>query len=162
MRLRGCIFGPTVVALVLAVASVLCGQSLQVTHADGTLTTLTAAQISVLKHVTVNTKDHDTPAQFEGIPVADLLKLAGVEVSKMKGPQMTQVLSVEAADGYEVVFALAEFDPDFANRQVILADKRDGKPLDAKEGPWRIVAPGDKRPARWIRQVTSIKVVTVK
>jgi hypothetical protein len=110
----------------------------------------------------VNTKDHDTPAQFEGIPVADLLKLAGVEVSKMKGPQMTQVLSVEAADGYEVVFALAEFGPDFANRQVILADKRDGKPLDAKEGPWRIVEPGDKRPARWIRQVTSIKVVTVK
>lgn len=162
MRLRGCIFGPTVVAFVLAVASVLCGQSLQVTHADGTLTMRTAAQISALKHVTVNTKDHDTPAQFEGIPVADLLKLAGVEVSKMKGSQMTQVLSVEAADGYEVVFALAEFDPDFANRQVILADKRDGKPLDAKEGPWRIVAPGDKRPARWIRQVTSIKVVTVK
>jgi hypothetical protein len=38
----------------------------------------------------------------------------------------------------KVVFALAEFDPDFTNREILLADKRDGKPLGAKEGPWRI------------------------
>ena len=69
---------------------------------------------------------------------------------------------VEAADGYKVVFALAEIDPDFATREVLLADKRDGKPLDAKEGPYRIVAPGDKRPARWIRQITAFKIVAVK
>jgi len=59
-------------------------------------------------------------------------------------------------------FPLAELDPDFSDRQIILADKRDGKPLDDKQGPWRIVAPGDKRPARWIRQVPAIKVVAVK
>ena len=52
-----------------------------------------------------------------------------------------------------------------ATREIILADKRDGKPLAGlagKEGPFRIVAPGDKRPARWIRQVASMKVVAVK
>ncbi|MFY9673694.1 MAG: hypothetical protein WAK13_04545, partial [Terriglobales bacterium] len=63
---------------------------------------------------------------------------------------------------YKVAFALAEADPAFATRQIILADKRDGKPLGPKEGPFRIVAPGDKRPARWIRQVTEIKAVVVK
>jgi hypothetical protein len=47
-------------------------------------------------------------------------------------------------------------------REIILADKRDGKTLDAKEGPFRIVAPGDKRPARWIRQITALKVITVQ
>ena len=80
----------------------------------------------------------------------------------MKGPQMSKALLLEAADDYKVVFALAELDPDFSDRQIILADKRDGKPLDDKQGPWRIVAPGDKRPARWIRQVTSLKIVAVK
>ena len=80
----------------------------------------------------------------------------------MKGPQLTQALLVEAADGYKVVFALAELDPDFATREILLADKRDGKPLDDKQGPFRIVAPGYQRPARWIRQVTTFKIVSVK
>jgi len=37
-----------------------------------------------------------------------------------------------------------------------------GKPLDAKEGPFRIIALGDKRAARWIRQVTVLRIVLVK
>jgi hypothetical protein len=75
---------------------------------------------------------------------------------------MAEAILVEAADGYKVVFAVAEFDPAFAAREIILADKRDGKTLDAEEGPFRIVAPGDKRPARWIRQATTLKVIAVK
>ncbi len=75
---------------------------------------------------------------------------------------MTEVLLVEATDGYKVVFALTEVDPAFASREIILADKRDGKPLDTKEGPFRVVVPGEKRPVRWVRQVTTFKIVAVK
>lgn len=147
----------------LAMVPVLCAQAVQVTRADGTFTSLTAAQIAALPHVSVSVKDHETPAQFDGVPLAAVLKLAGVvSDGKMKGPQLTQALLVEATDGYKVVFALAEIDPDFATREILLADKRDGKPLDEKQGPFRIIAPGDKRPARWIRQVTAIKLVAVK
>ena len=162
MRFPGRTLYLPVVVLVLGVAPALDAQSLEITRADGTSTSLTAAQIAALPHVTINTKDHDTPAQFDGVPLAEILKLAGVETGKMKGPQTTQALLIEAADGYKVVFALAELDPDFSDRQIILADQRDGKPLDDKQGPWRIVAPGDKRPARWIRQVTSCQIVAVK
>ena len=162
MRFRRRTLYLPIVALGLAVAPALYAQSLEVTGADGTSAALSAAQISALRHVTIATKDHDTPAQFDGVPLAEMLKLAGVETGKMKGPQMTEALLVEAADGYKVVFALAELDPDFSDRQIILADKRNGKPLDDKQGPWRIVAPGDKRPARWIRQVTSCKIVALK
>jgi hypothetical protein len=89
--------------------------------------------------------------------------MAGIQFGDaMRGPRMTEAVLVEAADGYKVVFALAEFDPAFATREIILADKRDGKALDAKEGPFRIVAPGDKRPARWIRQVTTLRLIPVK
>jgi hypothetical protein len=155
--------------LICAVCCTLCfvagsaAQTLQIVNTDGRSTTLTAAQIASLPHVTVNAKDHDVPAQFEGVPLATLLSGAGVQLGdKLRGPRLTEVLMVEASDGYRVAFALAEVDPGFATREIILADKRDGKPLDAKEGPLRIVAPGDKRPARWVRQVTALKVATVK
>jgi hypothetical protein len=41
---------------------------------------------------------------------------------------------------------------------VIRADTRDGKTLDAHEGLFRIVAPSEKRPGRWVRQVNRIEV----
>ena len=92
-----------------------------------------------------------------------MLSLAGVELGdKLRGPRMTEMLLVEAADGYRVAFALAEVDPPFAVRDIIIADKRDGKPLDAKEGPLRIVAPGDKRAARWVRQVKALRLIAVR
>jgi hypothetical protein len=39
---------------------------------------------------------------------------------------------------------------------------RDGKPLGEKEGPYRIVIPDEKRMARWVRQVTTLKIVAVQ
>ncbi len=140
-------------------------QTLQIIiiNAEGHSTNVTAAQIENLPHLTVDTHDHDKPARFEGVPLSALLSIAGIQLGDaMHGQRMTEALLVEAADGYKVVFALAELDPAFATREIILANKRDGKPLDAKEGPFRIVAPGDKRPARWIRQVTTLRVIAVK
>jgi hypothetical protein len=115
-----------------------------------------------LPHVTVNTKDHDTPAQYEGVPMLQVLSAAGILMGDaLRGPALQQAVLVEAPDGYKAVFALAEFDSAFSSREIILADKRDGKPLGAKEAPFRIVAPGDARPARWVRQVASMKIVAV-
>ena len=154
--------------LVLALCLLFCAlgvtaQTLQITDAQGHTTSLTPEQLAKMPHVTVNTKDHDTPALFAGAPMAAVLSSAGITMGDtLRGPRLAEALLVEAADGYKVVFALAEFDPSFATREIILADKRDSKPLGGKEGPFRIVAPGDKRPARWIRQVTSMKVVSVK
>ena len=59
---------------------------------------------------------------------------------------------------YEVVFALPELDPDFTDRQVLLCYAKDGMPLAADEGPLRMVVPGEKRQARWVRQVTDFFV----
>jgi hypothetical protein len=141
----------------------LSAQTVQVVGADGHATILTAARIANASHVAVDAHDHSGPAHFEGVPLSAVLVLAGVQLGDtLRGPRMAEALLVEAADGYRVVFALAEADPAFATREIILADKRDGKPLDDKEGPFRIVAPGDARPARWVRQVTALRVIAVK
>jgi DMSO/TMAO reductase YedYZ molybdopterin-dependent catalytic subunit len=61
-----------------------------------------------------------------------------------------------------VVFALPELDPEFATQTILLAYQVDGKPLPAGEGPFRVVVPQEKKPARWIREVTAIKVLFAK
>ena len=152
-----------VVCCLLTLITSLSAQTLQVVDAEGHATMVTAAHISALPHVIVKVMDHDAPAQFEGVSLASLLLSANIQLGdKLRGSRMTEVLLVEAADSYKVVFALAEVDPAFAVREVILADKRDGKALDAKEGPFRIIAPGDKRGARWVRQVTALKIIAVR
>jgi hypothetical protein len=74
---------------------------------------------------------------------------------------LTSILFVTAPDGFRAIFALAELDPASGDDRVLLADTRDGLALSAKEGPLRVVAPGDKYPARWVRNVTRITVVGV-
>ena len=66
----------------------------------------------------------------------------------------------EIADIVELaVFSLVELDPARTGPPVLLADRRDGKPLEAAEGPLRLIAPEDARPVRWVRQVASLRVV---
>jgi hypothetical protein len=92
-----------------------------------------------------------------------VLEKAGVGFGEtLKGKRMASCLLVEAADDYRVVIALPEVDPRFTDKQVILAFLKDGKPLDDKEGPYRIVIPDEKRMARWVRQVTTLKIVEVQ
>lgn len=68
------------------------------------------------------------------------------------------MVEVQARDGYRIVFALAEFDDAFSASPAILVDRRDGAPLPDEEGPLRIVVPGERRAARWVRQVEHIVV----
>ncbi len=66
---------------------------------------------------------------------------------------------MEAQDGYRVVFSLPELDPNFSCRVVILADEQDGQPLNSLHGPYRIIVPGEKRRARWVRMVNTMRIL---
>jgi DMSO/TMAO reductase YedYZ molybdopterin-dependent catalytic subunit len=98
---------------------------------------------------------------YEGVALTELLKRAGVaQGSSLRGAAMATYVLAQAADGYRVIFSLAELDSDFQDSGVIVADKMDGQPLREKVGPLRLVAPHDKRPARWVRMLQTIKVVS--
>jgi len=99
---------------------------------------------------------------YEGVAVQELLRKAGVpQDGKLRGSAMATYVLAEAADGYSVLYSLAELDSDFQDSEVIVADTMDGSPLGEKQGPFKMVAPHDKRPARWIRMLKSLTVVTV-
>jgi Oxidoreductase molybdopterin binding domain len=53
---------------------------------------------------------------------------------------------------------LAELDSSFQDSEVLMADTMDGMPLPTDQGPLKLVAPHEKRPARWVRMVKSITV----
>jgi hypothetical protein len=121
---------------------------------------LSATDLAAFQRQTIHVTDEKgTPAEYGGVPVAEILEKAGAPLGKdMKGPNMAVGLVARARDGYHVLFSLAEFDPAFSDRVILLADRRDSKPLDKREGPLRIIVPGDKRHARWIRGVDTLEV----
>lgn len=107
----------------------------------------------------IDALDHGVRGHWRGVSVVELLRLAGAPLGdKMRGKALAQVVLVHAADGYVAAFTLSEFDEAFADSAPLLAWERDGKPLDAKEGPYRIIVAGEQRQGRWVRQVQRIEV----
>lgn len=97
---------------------------------------------------------------YEGVLVQDVLKRAGLpQGENLRGAALATYLVFEAEDGYRVVFSIAELDSVILDSGVIVADTVDGAALPPKQGPFRLVAPHEKRPARWVRMLKSITVV---
>jgi DMSO/TMAO reductase YedYZ molybdopterin-dependent catalytic subunit len=136
------------------------GAALRITGKVDKPLVMSEADLEALPHTSlavINEKGEHV--RYDGVPVIDLLRQAEVPLGKqLKGPQMRLYVIVEAADGYQAVFALPEFDPEFTDRVSIMADRRDGKPLTPPEGPFRLVVDGEKRHARWVREVTALEV----
>jgi len=136
-------------------------QQLTIQTETGKQIALTRTEIEALPRIKVTTQAPDS-SSYDGVALKTLLEKAGVEFGhSLRGKRMASCLLVEAADGYRVVIALPEIDPDFNDKQVMLAFSKNEKPLDAKEGPYRIVIPNEKRMARWVKQVTTLKIVDV-
>lgn len=147
--------------LLLSVASAF--PQLTVQKDATTQVVLSAADIAALPHTVVKVNDHDGAASFSGVPLTAVLGKAGITFGEsLRGKRLASCLLVEAADNYRVVIALPELDPGFTDKQIFLVDKRDGKPLSDKEGPLRIVIPDEKRMARWVRQVKTLRIVDVE
>ncbi|WP_228435830.1 molybdopterin-binding protein [Chryseobacterium pennipullorum] len=73
-----------------------------------------------------------------------------------------QYVLAKCADGYQVLFSLAELDASIADKIVMVADTVDGKPLPESKGPLRIIAEGEKKPARSAYQLESLVIGHLK
>jgi DMSO/TMAO reductase YedYZ molybdopterin-dependent catalytic subunit len=126
--------------------------------------TITLDDLHSYTQTTVVRKDRDGKDHtYSGVVLSDILLKAGVTMGQqLKGENLTKYVSVEASDGYQVVFALAELDRSFTDRTIILADQVDGKPLATGDGPFRIIVQDEKKPARCIKQVTAIRIAFAK
>ena len=97
---------------------------------------LARSDIESLPHIKVASHGSENNPAFEGVALKTVLGKGAVEFGhSMRGKRLASCLPVEAADGYSAVIALPEIDPDFTDKQIVLAFLQDGKPLDAKAGP---------------------------
>lgn len=126
--------------------------------------TFTVAELAALPHREQTTTDKEGKKHvYRGVALRDVLHLAGAPKGKgIHGPVLAEAVLATAADGYQAVFALPEIDADFSPQTILLADQRDGQPLPAHDGPYQLIVPLEKKPARWVRQVTGFRVVKVQ
>ena len=126
--------------------------------------TLSAADLASMPRTTAVARDKQgVEHSFSGVALADIFKEAGVTTGRqLRGENLAKYVLVTCADNYQVVFSLAELDSSFTDRVVILADQMEGKPLAPGVGPFRIVVPGEKKPARNCFQVTAIAIKFAK
>jgi len=122
----------------------------------------TAATLAALPHVTITLYNEHAKAYqtYSGVPLIDLLTKLGVP-DKPRGKQFRIYLVAAGSDGYEVVYSLGEVTPDVHDGTVLVADSEDGKPI-ADDGPLKLVATGEKRPARWVRNLVAVHVMTAE
>jgi hypothetical protein len=132
---------------------------LQITYGDQSAE-WTAATLAGLPHTTVTVYNEHTKANesYAGVPVIDLLTKLGVP-DKPRGKQFRIYLVAAGSDGYEVVYSLGEVTPDVHDATVLVADSENGQPI-GEDGPLKLIATGEKRPARWVRNLVAIRVLT--
>ena len=122
---------------------------------------LTADDLAKMPRETASVPAPDgTKIIYEGVTLLAVLQKAGAPFGKqLRGKVLSTYVLAKAMDGYQVMFTLGELDPDFGNEAILLADKRDGKPLPDKQGPLRLVCPNDKEGARSVRMLQTLEVV---
>ncbi len=126
---------------------------------------LSAADLHALPHhtVTVHNPHANADETYSGVLLIDLLARQGVPRGHdLRGKALSEYIAATGSDGYKAVLSLAEADPDFHPGEVLVADQMEGKPLDPKTGPFRLVVTEDKRPARSVHNLVSIEVRTVE
>lgn len=105
----------------------------------------------------------NTEETYSGVPLTELLAKYGAPTGKdLHGKPLSDYLVATGSDGYKAVLSLAETDPSFHPGDVIVADSMDGKPLDAANGPFKLVVTEDKRPARCVHNLVSIELRTAE
>jgi hypothetical protein len=122
----------------------------------------TPATLAALPHQTVTVyNEHAKASQtYSGVPLIELLKPLGV-AEKPHGKDLRLYVVAEGSDGYQVVYSVGEVTPDLHDGTVLVADAMDGKAI-GDSGPLQLVATGEKRPARWVRNLTAIRVRTAE
>ena len=130
---------------------------------DASPVKISSADFVKLPRHTAVLNNHGKQIEYEGVLLHDVLAKGGIDFDKeLRGKQLSTYVAALASDGYEVVYALAEFDPSVMDSDIIVADKREGQALAANEGPLRIIVPHDKRPTRSIKSLQEIDVVQLK
>jgi hypothetical protein len=127
---------------------------------DGKATTLSVAELQAMPQKTVNVHNEHTKADetYTGVLLGDLLAKYGLPVSQATHRKMLRsYLMAGGTDKYWVLYSVTEVEGSEHNSEVIVATSMNGKPL-GEDGQLKLVDSADKKPQRWVRNLTAITV----
>ncbi len=131
---------------------------------DGTTTMLSLADLSALPQKTVTVHNEHTKADegYTGVALGDLLAKYGFAVSQQTHRRMLRsYIKAEGTDRYWVLYSATEIESSEHSADVIVATSMDGKPL-GEDGQIKLVDSADKKPQRWVRNLTAITLVSAE
>jgi|SRR5215472_14176787 len=130
---------------------------------DGHENTLTGPELQALlqKTITVHNEHTKMDETYTGVALSDLLAKYGAPFDKESEKKIFHsYLRMEGTDHYYVIYSGSEVESAIHNADVIVATVLNGKPL-GDDGQIKLVASAEKRPARWVRNLSAITLVTV-
>lgn len=129
---------------------------------DGKPVTYRLADLQAMPQKTITVKNGHSQADetYTGVAVSDLLAKGGVSMETLKRVYHSYI-KAEGTDHYWVLYSASEVQSGLRQSEAIVALTLDGKPLTT-DGQFKIVETGEKRPARWVRNLMSLTVVTVE
>lgn len=148
--------------LLFGIACVLHAAPFLMISSPTTNVVLTADDFAALPHAKIKLVDpHDKKThRFAGVAVSEILALAGAPSGEqLHRSALRIVVIIRGRDGYTVSFSLADFDANYSDRTIILADQENGAPIPDSTGPLRLIVKGDKKGPRWVRMVSSIEII---
>lgn len=125
---------------------------------DFTLADLKSYPQSSVSVFNAHSRQNET---YSGPLVSDVLARVGVTLTEQtQRAILDSFILATGTDGYFVVYSGAELQPGLHKAQAIIAIARSGQPLTAT-GAFQLIDPADAKPARWVRNLTSLTVVPV-
>jgi hypothetical protein len=127
---------------------------------DGKATKLSVADLEAMPQTTVAVHNEHTKMDesYTGVLLGAVLAKYGFPVDKATHQKMLRsYLVAEGTDKYWVLYSVTEIEGSEHNADVIVATSMGGKPLGV-DGQLKLVDSGDKKPQRWVRNLTAITV----
>jgi hypothetical protein len=129
---------------------------------DGKTTTVTLTDLAAMpqKTLTVHNEHAKKDEAYAGVALGDLLAKYGFAVSQATHRKMLHSYVIaEGTDQYWVLYSATEIENSEHMADVIVATIMNGSPL-GEDGKLKLVASADKKPQRWVRNLSAIRLVT--
>jgi hypothetical protein len=131
---------------------------------DGRSTTFSMAELAAMPQTTVKVRNANSNADesYSGVLLSVLLAKAGFVADKTTQHKLLRsYIRAEGTDKFWVLYSLTEVEPTEHTGDVIVALSVDGHSLGA-DGELKLISTDDKKPQRWVRNLSAIALKTVE
>ncbi len=130
---------------------------------NGKTATLSMADLQGMpqRTLTVHNGHSNVDETYAGVGLSDLLAKYGMTLENGGAAKVYHsYVKAEGTDHYWVLYSASELAFGLHIGDSVVALSMDGKPLGA-EGAFKMVSADEKKPARWVRNLQSLTVVTL-